>query len=229
MKNRHIERLILSAKLKHRHDKGFHVSAEGIRARHVYDDSAGLTWWDDVQFVLNDYRVSVDFTHPRYEYENQVKALASEAVRHLEPGTEPIRTDGTPIYPEHAPTRRLAKKVKHYRLPPLSQEWRDYFVAEQAKCDEWLPTSEVTITPVWTAGWSAWCRYVEITVPLEVRQEGDLLPLVQLVRRLLRGETTLSAEFPGYRYGREQWLLENPDAKRGGQLHVHTVIGRHFR
>lgn len=207
----------------------FYLSPEGIRARHVYDDSARLTWWDDVQFVLNDYRVAVNFTHPRYQYENQVKALASGAVAHLKPGNEPLRADGTPIYPEHAPTRRLARKAKRYRLSPLSPAWRDCFDAEQAKWDEWLPTSEVTITPVWTAGRWASCRYVEITVPLEVRQEEDLLPLVQLVRRLLRGETTLCAEFPGYRYGREQWLLENPDAKRDAQLHAHTVIGSRFR
>jgi hypothetical protein len=224
MKNHHIERLIQSAKLAHRNDQRFYLSPEGIQVRHVYDDSARLTWWDEVQFVLNDYRVSVNFTHPRYQYQNQVKALASEAVRHLEPETESVRFDAaTPIYREHAPTHRLRRKVQSYRLPPLSPEWRDYFNAKQAKLDDWLPTSEVTIAPVWTAGWRPSSRIVEITVPLEVRQEEDLLPLVRLVRRLLRGETTLDAEFPGYRYGREQWLQENPDLAQDARPQSHGV------
>lgn len=223
MKNPRIERLIQSAKLTHRNDRRFYVSADGIRARYLHGDPVRLTFWDDVEFVLNDYRVTVHFVHPRYEYKWQAEELAWEAMHDLDPSIDPLAFPCEPIYSKAAATRRLRKKIVGYRSPPLPQAYRDYFAARRVKRDEILATSEVTITPVWTHGWRSWGRFVEITVPLEVGLEKDLLPLVRLVRRLLRGETTLNAEFTGYRYGREQWAQENPDPAQDARSLLHAV------
>lgn len=223
LKNPHIERLIQSAKLAHRNDRRFYVSADGIRTRHAYGDPPELTFWDEGEFVLNDYRVLVHLVHPRYAYQRRAEDLAWEAMHELDPSIDPLIFPSEPIYPKAAATRRRGKKIVGYRPPLLPQAHRDYFAAQRMKRDEILATSEATITPVWTTGWWLWCRFVDITVPLEVGREEDLLPVVRLVRRLLRGETTLNAEFPGYRYGREQWLQVKPDPALNLWSQTHAV------
>ena len=45
-------------------------------------------------------------------------------------------------------------------------------------------------------------------MPLEIRCQADAVALAALVRRLLKRETTLAAEFPNYAYGRAEWLAE---------------------
>lgn len=52
----------------------------------------------------------------------------------------------------------------------------------------------------------AWCRFVEIVAPIEIRNVAELGMLADLVRRILKGETTLADEFPGYVYGKDQWI-----------------------
>jgi hypothetical protein len=74
MKNAHIERLKRRAKECHR-VRG-DCFQDGMLVFHYY---AGLppdllTWWDDVTFILNDYRVSLAWTHPRTAYEDAIDA-----------------------------------------------------------------------------------------------------------------------------------------------------------
>jgi len=54
-----------------------------------------------------------------------------------------------------------------------------------------------------------WATGVALIAPLEVRNESELKVIADLARRLLLGQTSLDAEFPGYCYGREQWLEED--------------------
>lgn len=52
--------------------------------------------------------------------------------------------------------------------------------------------------------------YVAICVPMEIRRPEDIQQAADLVRRLLRFETTLEQEFPDYSYGKEDWLSAAP-------------------
>jgi hypothetical protein len=54
----------------------------------------------------------------------------------------------------------------------------------------------------------AWRTGVSLVVPLEVRSEAELALVAKLARRLMLGQTTLEAEFPGYRFGKTDWLHE---------------------
>ena len=69
-KNRHTERMRRMAKLFHRNDRTTHFERGGIIVRHdyLYVAPDALTWWDDVGFILNNYRVSVHLVHPRQHY-----------------------------------------------------------------------------------------------------------------------------------------------------------------
>ncbi|WKU20185.1 hypothetical protein [Advenella alkanexedens] len=62
--------------------------------------------------------------------------------------------------------------------------------------------------PRWQRECLSWATGVDLVAPLEVRNETELENVTDLANRLLRGQTTLENEFPGYAYGREQWLQE---------------------
>jgi hypothetical protein len=49
---------------------------------------------------------------------------------------------------------------------------------------------------------------VSLVVPLEVRSETEVTFVAKLARRLMLEQTTLEAEFPGYRFGKTDWLHE---------------------
>ncbi|OLP04504.1 hypothetical protein BLL52_4246 [Rhodoferax antarcticus ANT.BR] len=53
-----------------------------------------------------------------------------------------------------------------------------------------------------------WAMGISLVAPLEVRNEAELAVVANLARRLILGQTTLGAEFSGYRYGRSDWLRE---------------------
>ncbi|NOS96906.1 MAG: hypothetical protein HOP25_00335 [Methylotenera sp.] len=48
-------------------------------------------------------------------------------------------------------------------------------------------------------------HFVELCAPIEVRNEQDLIILANLVRKLLKRETTLEKEFPDYIYTKDNW------------------------
>ena len=51
---------------------------------------------------------------------------------------------------------------------------------------------------------------VSLVAPMEVRSESDLTDVADLAKRLMLWKTTLQKEFPGYQYGRADWLREQP-------------------
>jgi hypothetical protein len=53
-----------------------------------------------------------------------------------------------------------------------------------------------------------WATGVSLVIPVEVLNEEDIRALAALAKRLLKREITVADEFPGYVYGREEWLSE---------------------
>lgn len=54
----------------------------------------------------------------------------------------------------------------------------------------------------------SWATGLALVAPLEVRSGQELAVVADLARRLLLGQTTLAQEFPGYCYGKANWLAE---------------------
>jgi hypothetical protein len=65
-----------------------------------------------------------------------------------------------------------------------------------------------------------WATSVDLVAPLEVHNESELASVAALAKRLLLGSTTLDAEFPGYRYGRADWLAEQQQRAASGKTMV---------
>lgn len=67
---------------------------------------------------------------------------------------------------------------------------------------------ESDVSPSWKRECLNWATGISLVAPLEVRNEAELALVAKLARRLILGQTTLAEEFPGYRYGKADWLRE---------------------
>ena len=101
------------------------------------------------------------------------------------------------------------KKCVGHRSPARSDAWRQYFDHHNAIEDRLRADGiDFEARPLLQVQTLSWCVGVDICVPIEIRSPEEARALVSLARRLLKRETTLESEFPGFRYGRENWLAE---------------------
>ena len=205
MKQKKFERLREAQKAYHRRCKW--VMKNGIYVIHAYDEKQpdALSWCDDVGFILGDRRVMVWWQHPRMKYADELDERAGNEV-----GESPRNRDffagSTPNY---KPVGRSRKKIISYTIQPTQEDVEQYYDRLETIRKQ-LQTEGISfeVKPGWRRERLAWATGVELVAPLEVRNEADLENVVYLANRLLRGQTTLEREFPGYAYGREQWLQE---------------------
>lgn len=206
VKNRQFERRRRLARQYHRNARGDSFE-QGILARHDYDeiDPHGLSWWDDVMFILGKARINVAWRHPRQVYQDMIEDAAMEATAHLQEKIAGDLFDGAEK--SYKKLGRSRKKVVSYTTTrrPGADEWFEALRAEEARLGT---EAEFSAMPGFKVEMLGWCRFVEIVAPVEVRHAGELRALADLVRRILKGETTLAQEFPGYVYGKAQWIAD---------------------
>lgn len=222
MKRRQFELSRRMARQYHRNKRGDQFE-QGILVRHDYGDvdPNSLTWWDDVMFILGKVRINVAWRHPRQVYQDMIEDAAMKAVEHLYEKIEGgLFTGAEKTYKKLGRSR---KKVQSYTTShrPGEQEWFDALHAEEARLSAAV---EFAVAPSFKIETLDWCRFVEFVAPIEVRHAGDLRCLADLVRRILKGETTLKQEFPGYVYGKAQWAVDGL-AERPLHLMSHRLAG----
>lgn len=167
-------------------------------------DIAKLSWWEDVSFIISDYLVQVAWIHPRMAFKDRAED-AHKKVARLDRGADGFMGQSKPSYVK---VGRSRKKIISRTLtgPLLSSDWMQAFDAAYA---ETLKESDFQITPFIKAEWVQHGRFVEICAPIEIQSEGDLMALINLVRKLLKCETTLEQEFADYVYARDEWIAES--------------------
>lgn len=206
LKNPQFESCRRSARTYHRNRRGDQFE-NGILVRHDYRDvnQSGISWWDDVQFIRGGRRIAVAWVHPRNSYQDLILANAQAATRHLYDRIDGgLFSNETTLYKS---VGRSRKRVTGYRTMRSSEEreWLDALRIEEARLSR---EANYSVYPSMKVESLAWCRFVTICAPIEVRNPGELRVLSDLVRRLLTGETTLKEEFPGYVYTRDQWRAD---------------------
>jgi hypothetical protein len=216
MKNNHAEYLKRRAKDYHRVRRGDCFQGGML----IFHDYAGLpparlTWWDDVTFTMNDYRVALAWRHPRTAYEDAIDTEVDRLTANLP--HENILRKGTPVYLALGKSR---KKIIHTVYEPRPKS--DWLENWQRARQQVMQSANVEIRPSLNARWCRYSRLVHLCAPLEVRDEGDLSRLVALIKRLLKRELTLSEAFPGYRYTRDDWERENLHVA-DTDLHIHKL------
>ena len=217
MKNVHVEDLKRRAKQYHRAERGGH-SKNDIMFFHRYDGlpTDRLTWWDDVHFILNDYRVMLAWIHPRMAFEDAIECETDRLTAHLP--FEDFMHEGTPVYETIGTSRKKIISIEYETLVQ-TDDWRDQ--CQRAR-QQAMQSANFEIKPFLKSNWCTHSRVVDLCVPIEVRHEDDLQQLVTLARRLLKREVTLSEAFPGYLYTRADWEKEGLHIA-GNDLHVHGV------
>lgn len=189
----------------------------GLFIPHAYNvaDDDPLPYGDSVGFILNGRRVMVTWSHPRACYANKIEDMAylqadrqetSQCATKQEAGQE---STSEAVWQS---VGRSRKKVVAYRSS-LSAELK-------LKRDEWHRNAQEALDKLNTTGIDyeiypailvrprLTCMSVLICAPIEARGAAALPVLVDLVKKLLKRETTLEALFPDYRYGKSNWLAE---------------------
>lgn len=220
MKNPHQQNLKKSAKLYHHNTRNSNFVARLIQY-HQYDQesSSALSWWDDVDFILNDYRVIVAWIHPRQDYKDYVETEAHKNTAHLDSYSSNIFDESTPNYVKVGQSR---KKVSTYTVnfTKTVDEWNAAY-AQALEAQQ--SSTAYQAKPYIHTEWLAHGHFVDICAPIEVRSIDDLVKLVDLVKRLLKRETMLDNEFPAYAYTKAQWQAEGLHTKTNKLQSQHKV------
>lgn len=190
---------------------------DGVVVRHCYggEKPDALAWWDDTGFNLNGVHVAVWWVHPRMRYQNEVAAMAHEKVPFSIFEIEGVKTPG--LFDGAKPVhKRVGKSGKRKKISgftlnsPLSESRSAWYAAITLETDRLLRDNGLVVTPSIKIEALSWCRGVSICAPLEIRGVEDLKKLCSLVKSLLKGQTSMDREFPGFAYTRADWVRENP-------------------
>lgn len=206
MKNAGLERLGRMQRQYHRHHP-WRLSQGGLFIPHSYAETRpdSLSWWDDVGFILNGRRVIVWWRHPRHIYSDAIEEQSWKEAGDS-PGDDWLFDGCTTNYQRVGKSR---KKISSYTCREPSEEQSRYYDKLRELRDRLSAEGiEFNVTPEWKRERLSWALGVSLVSPMEVRNETELAIVAKLARRLLLGQTTLEAEFPGYRYGKADWLRE---------------------
>lgn len=209
MKNAKMERFGRMQRQYHRHHS-WCLSQGGLYIPHLYTETKpdSLSTWDDVGFILNGRRAIVWWQHPRCVYADALKAHARQEAGDG-PDDEWLTEGGTNNYRQVGASR---KKIVSYTCRQPSAEQEMYY--DRLRSIGERLTSEGIDLDVLTSFKRerlTWAMGVSLIAPLEVRNETELASVALLARRLILGQTTLEAEFPGYRYRRADWLRDQEE------------------
>lgn len=185
----------------------WNLSPGGLYVEHSYADTnpGDLSWMDETGFVLNHRRVIVSWRHPRLVYSTTIADLSQKEAGDA-PATNWLRDHFTA---SHKPVGKSRKKIVEYVLRDFPEEAERYF----DKCQDiykrlMAEGIELDVSPFWKRERMMHGDWITLVVPMEVRNKIELALVAKLARRLMLGQTTLEAEFPGYQYGRADWLRE---------------------
>lgn len=183
------------------------LSQGGLYIPHSYAEMRpdSLSWWGDVGFILNGRRVIVWWQHPRHVYSD---ALNDQSWQEAGDGPrDKWLTEGsTKNYRKVGASRK--KIVSYTSRQPSEEQQRYYDKLRDIRNRLTTEGVDFEVSASWQRERLAWATGVSLIVPMEVRSEDELALVAKLARRLILGQTTLEAEFPGYRYSRADWLRE---------------------
>lgn len=208
MKNPYQERIKRAAKLFHRNDRGA-TFVDGLftREQSPFPLPTELSWWEDVTFIHNKYRVSILWTHPRCLYDDAISAKSFENLSHLDFIEDDIFEGFTPQYAKIGKSR---KKIVSYLANSSANQ--DYYKKLDDERQRLKLDNSIQIKLRVIIYWTQHCKIVDICVPIEVRSHEDVIALVTLVKRLVNHKTSLDQEFPNYSYTQHDSNLENYSA-----------------
>lgn len=209
MKNTRLELLGRLQRQYHQHHP-WRLSHGGLYVPHSYANMTpeSLSWWDDVGFILNGRRIIVWWQHPRHVYANAIEDQAWQEAG-VGPQDNWLTEGGTKNYRKVGRSRK--KLVSYTSRQPSAEQRQHYDLLRDIENRLRSNGIDFDVPISWKWERLTWAMGVSLVAPLEVHSEGELASVAILARNLILGKTTLKAEFPGYRFGRADWLLEQEE------------------
>lgn len=206
MKIARLERLARLQRQYHQSNP-WRLSQGGLYIPHSYSNMTpdSLSYWDDVGFILNGRRIIVWWQHPRHVYANVLEEKAWKEVGDG-PRDNWLFEGGTKNYKRVGRSRK--KLVSYTSREPSAEQRQHYDLLNETIARLSSEGIDLNVSASWKWERLTWAMGVSLVAPLEVRNESELASVANLARRLVLGQTTLDTEFPGYRYGRTEWLRE---------------------
>ena|ERR1700740_715335 len=209
MKNKHFERRRLAAK-RYKKTRNTNGDVQGVTTYHLYDTPKELSYWDDFAFTLGSQRVLVTWIHPRMAFQNAIEAEAYKAVLEaIGPGPEwDLFGDSKPV------TKKVGKSRKKpigftCLLPPVDfKAYREKIHAETARLLKesiFLAKSSIEVFQTHRG------RNVNITYPVELRNEAEIIAFANQLKSHLKGEINLFAGLEDYSYSASDWQQEHKE------------------
>jgi hypothetical protein len=166
-----------------------------------------LSYWDDVGFILNGRRIIVCWEHPRRVYANALQDTAWQ-----EAGDGPrdnwLSEGSTKNYRKVGKSGTRKKLVGYTLREPSAAQSKHYDLVRGIENRLSAEGIDHDVKASWTWKRLTWAMGVSLVAPLEVRNKTELTVVADLARRLILGKIKLETEFPGYLYGRADWLRE---------------------
>lgn len=217
MKNPFYQRRLRAMRLYHTSQRGCQFDA-GVRAFHRYDEFAAddLSWWDDCQIIVGGRRGMIWWVHPRFKYRNAIEDAAWAAAGNPPESDWLSDMRSRPIRKKVGKSRTRIVAYEHGEPDAEYTAWSDRLRAEEDRLA--AEGIDLTVQPAYSRCTLDWCTGLELCIPVELRNLGELKALADIGRRLLKNQTTLDALFPAYEYGREQWLAEQPQRDAMGRF-----------
>lgn len=181
---------------------------------HVYDNPENKKtegWWDDVAFVMGSQVVSVWWIHPRMAYHDKCSNLAQKATDEVMTYPSGDLFDGSTKNYRYLGKNKKRKKIVSHTMAPINESYRIYFDKLHEFEAKFQKTGDVVIKPHMKVEQLHWCRGVSICMPVEAIDLISVEAMAELVKKILRGETTLEKEFPDYTYTKDDWNREFPE------------------
>ena len=207
MKNQKFEYNRRSMKEYHKTKRTSQFNADGIKVFHDYSltDPDSFSYWDDAQFIKNNYRVMVWWTHPRCQYINQVEDIAHSMFPY--PKGERFLEDSKPIYKPMGKHGKR-KKAKWFEMGESKPEFSEWYNNVRRAEEELLPTSEIVIVPSFKIETFNYCKGISFCAPVEVRNEQELATMAMMTKVIMEGKASLEEFFEDYTYCCEDWKKE---------------------
>ncbi|MDO8714467.1 MAG: hypothetical protein Q7K13_08325 [Polynucleobacter sp.] len=220
MINKFIEQQKVRARQYHR-QKCDNFS-DGIISYHLYDQMKPdtLTFWDDAVFIVNDYRVSLSWTHPRLQYKELIEEEARNRTENQRPDVD-LFANAIPNY------KRVGRSRKKIVSSTCVSDDRMKAYYDLLRTTENVVEREVPfiVAPFMKIKWYDWAKGMELCLPFEVRSVGDLKTLTEIARSLVMRKATLHELCGASVYTQTDWLRDSKimQADQQNPLFSHAV------
>lgn len=169
---------------------------QGIYVPHLYDGTKKLAYWDDFGFKLGKQWVSTAWTHPRLNLNDHIEDIAHIMAEKISPFKSGAMLSN--LTPNYRKLGRSRKKIisKTWNLSDNDEYFENYnrirleLLQGKHGMDFHVPTTKFKVKQ------QSYGKFVDITTPVELLDDTDIIQYANQVKAHLKGEINLLEGHP---------------------------------